>query len=166
MTRFVVDCGVVLYLVREGIEVPGEHKLFAPTLLRSQTLSALHEAVHEGEIPAEVARERLAHYVDFYARNGRVVRAVAEAAQHDELVQQAHTGLVETFIGVTTNAIRGRIDSGELEPLDAEEVGRALVWMLNGYLADRLGGREQADPARVLETVWTVWTRTLFPVAA
>jgi predicted nucleic acid-binding protein len=60
MTRFVVDCGVVLHLVREGIEVPGEHKLFAPTLLRSQTLSALHEAVHRGEIPAEVARDRLA----------------------------------------------------------------------------------------------------------
>jgi predicted nucleic acid-binding protein len=60
MTRFVVDCGVVLHLVSEGIEVPGEHKLFAPTLLRSQTLSALHEAVHRGEIPAEVARDRLA----------------------------------------------------------------------------------------------------------
>jgi predicted nucleic acid-binding protein len=59
MTRFVVDCGVVLHLVGEGIEVPGEHKLFAPTLLRSQTLSALHEAVHGGEIAAAAARERL-----------------------------------------------------------------------------------------------------------
>jgi len=37
----------------------GEHELFAPTLLRSQTLSALHEAVHRGEIPAEVARDQL-----------------------------------------------------------------------------------------------------------
>ena len=35
------------------------HKLLAPTLLRSQTLSALHEAVRRGEIPADVARERL-----------------------------------------------------------------------------------------------------------
>jgi predicted nucleic acid-binding protein len=60
MTRFVVDCGVVLQLVSEGIEVPAGHELLAPTLLRSQTLSALHEAVHRGEIPAEVAEERLA----------------------------------------------------------------------------------------------------------
>src|SRR5262245_31017888 len=60
MTRFVVDCGTVLQLVSEGIEVPAEHKLLAPTLLRSQTLSALHEAVQRGEIPANVARERLA----------------------------------------------------------------------------------------------------------
>jgi predicted nucleic acid-binding protein len=59
MTRFVVDCGVVLQLASEGIEVPAEHELLAPTLLRSQTLSALHEAVHAGEIPPEVALERL-----------------------------------------------------------------------------------------------------------
>ena len=59
MTRFVVDCGVVLHLASEGIEVPAEHELLAPTLLRSQTLSALHEAVHAGEIPREVALDRL-----------------------------------------------------------------------------------------------------------
>ena len=50
MTKFVVDCGVVLQLASEGVEIPAEHELLAPTLLRSQTLSALHEAVHAGEI--------------------------------------------------------------------------------------------------------------------
>jgi predicted nucleic acid-binding protein len=59
MTRFVVDCGVVLHLASEGIEVPAEHELLAPTLLRSQTLSALHEAVHGAEIPPGVALDRL-----------------------------------------------------------------------------------------------------------
>jgi predicted nucleic acid-binding protein len=59
VTRFVVDCGVVLHLTSEGIEVPAEHELLAPTLLRSQTLSALHEAVHAGRITAEVARDQL-----------------------------------------------------------------------------------------------------------
>ncbi|CAN5234398.1 hypothetical protein BH20ACT13_BH20ACT13_02990 [soil metagenome] len=60
MTRFVVDSGVVLHLASEEIEVRAEHELLAPTLLRSQTLSALHEAVHGGEIPSNVALERLA----------------------------------------------------------------------------------------------------------
>jgi predicted nucleic acid-binding protein len=60
VTRFVVDCGVVLRLVSEGIEVSAEHDLLAPTLLRSQTLSALHEAVHGGEIPPDVALDRVA----------------------------------------------------------------------------------------------------------
>ncbi len=60
VTRFVVDCGAVLHLVSEEIEVPAEHELLAPTLLRSQTLSALHEAVHGGEIAPDVALDRLA----------------------------------------------------------------------------------------------------------
>jgi predicted nucleic acid-binding protein len=57
--RFVVDCGAVLQLAAEGVDVPDEHRLLAPTLLRSQTLSVLHEAVHRGELSADVARERL-----------------------------------------------------------------------------------------------------------
>jgi predicted nucleic acid-binding protein len=60
MTRFVVDASAVLHLASTAIEVPSAHELLAPTLLRSQTLSALHEAVQRGEIPADVARERLA----------------------------------------------------------------------------------------------------------
>jgi predicted nucleic acid-binding protein len=60
MTRFVVDASAVLHLASEEFEVPAAHELLAPTLLRSQTLSVLHEAVHRGEIPADVARDRLA----------------------------------------------------------------------------------------------------------
>ena len=60
MTRFVVDSSAVLHLASAGLEVPAKHKLLAPTLLRSQTLSDLHEAVQRGEIPAEVARDHLA----------------------------------------------------------------------------------------------------------
>jgi predicted nucleic acid-binding protein len=59
MTRFVVDAGAVLHLVSEEVEISDEHELLAPTLLRSQTLSALHEAVQRGEITADVARDRL-----------------------------------------------------------------------------------------------------------
>ena len=59
MTRFVIDAGVGLYLVSEGIDVNPRHELLAPTLFRSQTLSLAHEAVARGEIPANVARERL-----------------------------------------------------------------------------------------------------------
>ena len=60
MTRFVIDAGAALHLVQEDIVVSPEHELLAPTLLRSQTLSLLHEAVHRGELGADVARERLA----------------------------------------------------------------------------------------------------------
>jgi predicted nucleic acid-binding protein len=59
MTKFVVDASAVLRLASTEAEVSARHKLLAPTLLRSQTLSALHEAVQRGEITRDVARERL-----------------------------------------------------------------------------------------------------------
>ncbi|MGZ4406983.1 MAG: type II toxin-antitoxin system VapC family toxin [Gaiellaceae bacterium] len=59
MTRFVVDAGAVLHLASTEGKVRPTHKLLAPTLLRSQTLSALHEAVQRGELPADLARDHL-----------------------------------------------------------------------------------------------------------
>ena len=116
-------------------------------------------------VSPEEARARLALFVDFYVRNGPLVRAVAEAAQHDDAVEQAYTAMVEAFIDLTARAIQTRIDRGELAPLDAPEIARALVRMLNGYLGDALGQEDGTDPERVLDVVWTIWTRTLFPAA-
>jgi predicted nucleic acid-binding protein len=60
MTKFVVDVSAALHLATEDIEVKATHKLLAPTLLRSQVLSTLHESVQRGELPADVARDRVA----------------------------------------------------------------------------------------------------------
>jgi predicted nucleic acid-binding protein len=60
LSKFVVDVSAVLHLAGEDVEVSSSHQLLAPTLLRSQVLSALHEAVRRGELSDEVARERLA----------------------------------------------------------------------------------------------------------
>ena len=57
-----MDAGAVIRLVSDEIEVAAGHQLLAPTLLRSQVLSELHEAVVRGEIPAAVARDRLARF--------------------------------------------------------------------------------------------------------
>jgi indolepyruvate ferredoxin oxidoreductase alpha subunit len=58
VTRFVVDASAALHLAATGVDVPATHKLLAPTLLRSQVLSELHEAVQRGELPADVALDR------------------------------------------------------------------------------------------------------------
>jgi predicted nucleic acid-binding protein len=59
MTKFVIDPGTAIRLVSEGVEVSAAHRLLAPTLFRSQVLATLHEAVHRGELTAEVGRARL-----------------------------------------------------------------------------------------------------------
>jgi predicted nucleic acid-binding protein len=59
MTRFVVDSTAVIHIAKARLKIPAKHELLAPTLLRSQTLSALHEAVHRGELADEEARDLL-----------------------------------------------------------------------------------------------------------
>ncbi|MGH2977551.1 MAG: type II toxin-antitoxin system VapC family toxin [Gaiellaceae bacterium] len=59
MTRFVVDCETLLRIAAGEIDVVPEHKLVAPTLVRSQTLSALYEAASRGEITRAEGLERV-----------------------------------------------------------------------------------------------------------
>ena len=59
MTRFVVDCETLLRIAAGEIEVAREHKLVAPTLVRSQALTALYEAARRGEISAAEGIERV-----------------------------------------------------------------------------------------------------------
>ena len=59
MTRFVVDCDTLLRIAAGEIEVADGHQLVAPTLVRSQALSALYEAARRGEVPAADGLERV-----------------------------------------------------------------------------------------------------------
>ena len=92
MTRFVVDTSAILHLASSGLEVSSDHELLAPTLLRSQTLSALHEALHRGELPADVARDRL-------ERIGRIkVRLLGDAVLRRRAWEVAERmGWAETY---------------------------------------------------------------------
>jgi hypothetical protein len=97
MTRFVVDCGVVLHLASDEVEVPTGHDLLAPTLLRSQTLSALHEAVHGGEISPEVALDRLTRI------RAMPIRLLGDAVLLDAELARRVEGIVPT---ATIEALR------------------------------------------------------------
>jgi predicted nucleic acid-binding protein len=57
--RFVVDCETLLRVAAGEIEVAAEHKLVAPTLVRSQALSALYEAARRDEITRAEGLERV-----------------------------------------------------------------------------------------------------------
>jgi indolepyruvate ferredoxin oxidoreductase alpha subunit len=59
LTRFVVDCETLLQIAAGEVEVAAEHKLVAPTLVRSQALSALYEAARRGEISRPEGIERV-----------------------------------------------------------------------------------------------------------
>jgi len=59
MARFVVDCETLLRIADGDVKVAAGHTLLAPTLVRSQALSALYEAARRGEISAPEGIDRV-----------------------------------------------------------------------------------------------------------
>jgi predicted nucleic acid-binding protein len=57
--RFVVDCDTLVRIAAGEIEVAAEHRLVAPTLVRSQALAAVYKAARRGEISAAEGRDRV-----------------------------------------------------------------------------------------------------------
>ncbi|GAA0955258.1 type II toxin-antitoxin system VapC family toxin [Virgisporangium aurantiacum] len=59
MTRYVIGPDVALRLAADNAEIPAEHKLVAPTLLKSHVLALLYRAVRRGELTRKDADRRL-----------------------------------------------------------------------------------------------------------
>jgi predicted nucleic acid-binding protein len=59
MTRYVVGPDVAIRLAHDQAVIGDEHQILAPTLLRSQLLSLLYQAVHRGEMTRKDAERRL-----------------------------------------------------------------------------------------------------------
>jgi predicted nucleic acid-binding protein len=61
MTRYVIGPDVALRLAGENATIAGEHKLVAPTLLRSHVLAMLYQAVRRGELNRTDATRQLTY---------------------------------------------------------------------------------------------------------
>ena len=59
MTRYVIGPDVAMSLAQQHAVIGDEHQILAPTLLRSQMLSLLHQAVHRGGMTKQDAERRL-----------------------------------------------------------------------------------------------------------
>ncbi len=59
MTRYVIGPDVAIRLAHDQAVIGDEHQILAPTLLRSQLLSLLYQAVHRGEMTRKDAARRL-----------------------------------------------------------------------------------------------------------
>jgi predicted nucleic acid-binding protein len=79
VTRYVIGPDVAMQLARERAEVSDEHRVLAPTLLRSHVLSALYEAARRGELTKREADEQLNYLRGLRIRllGDRVLQSVA-----------------------------------------------------------------------------------------
>ena len=107
-------------------------------------------------------REALKGSVEVYHRHGPVLHALADAATVDPEVERTYNGIMQTFIDATTKHIEEEIKAGRVLPLDAHETARALCLMNDRYLLTTLGRTRTAEPETVVETLATIWTRTLY----
>jgi TetR/AcrR family transcriptional regulator, ethionamide resistance regulator len=112
--------------------------------------------------PIEDARAAVEGVTAVYAEHGPVLRAIAEAASHDQEVETIYHDLIERFVVATSTRIEEEIATGRINPLDPRETARALVWMNERYLLETLGRLPQEPVDRVVETLWMVWVRVLY----
>jgi predicted nucleic acid-binding protein len=84
MARFVIDSGATLQLAGAAVKVSPAKELYAPTLWRSETLSAMYEAVGRGELGEDEARTRLAYV------NALKIRLLGDAVLRRRAWEIAH----------------------------------------------------------------------------
>jgi predicted nucleic acid-binding protein len=79
MTRYVIGPDVALRLAGERAVIRDDHQLVAPTLLRSQLLTLLFQAVARGELTKKEAEQRLDYVRGLRIRllGDRVLQSVA-----------------------------------------------------------------------------------------
>ena len=79
MTRYVIGPDVALRLADDQAVIGQEHQLLAPTLLRSQLLTLLYQAVRRGEMSTQDAERRLDYVRGLRLRllGDRVLQSVA-----------------------------------------------------------------------------------------
>jgi predicted nucleic acid-binding protein len=79
MTKYVIGPDVAAHLARHEAVIRDEHQLLAPTLLRSQLLSLLYQAVRRGEMTKKDADRQLNYVRGLQIRllGDRVLQKVA-----------------------------------------------------------------------------------------
>ena len=118
-----------------------------------------------GDDPRADVRESLQGVASVWREHGQMLHAIADAAGHDPDVERVYHGLVQQFVVATTRRIEVEIAAGRIAPMDAAPTAAALVWMNERYLQMTLGRLPQTPLDTVVDTLATIWTRTLYTSA-
>jgi len=114
----------------------------------------------------EVIREATVGVVAVFAQHGAVLEALSDAAADDPEVEAAHRGALSFFTDATARHIETEIEAGNMLPCDARETARALCIMNDRYMTTVLGRNPTVDPEVVVDTITTIWVRTLYGESA
>jgi AcrR family transcriptional regulator len=105
----------------------------------------------------------LAGTVDFFARHGPLLRAVAEAAATDAEIEVGQRRLRAGFVEMTAVTIERLAAAGQVDVPDARAMALALNLMNESYLLEEFGQPGAGDREVALATLEAVWLRVLRP---
>lgn len=126
-------------------------------LRQEERLSAL------GLTDVEAIRLALEAPVRRIAASGPLLRAIAEAASHDERIDAAYHDLVLRFEQLIEANLRAFGDRGVTRLADPTQTARALNLMNLAYLLDVFGSPEpKVSPDVALQTLTEIWTGVIF----
>ena len=94
--------------------------------------------------------------------HGPVLRAIAEAAPHDERLERAFSSLLAEWDDAVADRIEADQRAGLVPPIDARSLARALNRLDVAMLIDSFGHRPQADLEAVLDTLHRIWSSALY----
>jgi hypothetical protein len=118
-------------------------------------------AVSGGERPEQI-RQALEPPVRVLSEQGPLLRAVAEAASHDERIDEGYRALVARFEGLIESYLRGLAERGRTRIADPAQTARALNLMNLAYLLDVFGTLEaKVSPEAALRTLTEIWAGTI-----
>jgi AcrR family transcriptional regulator len=97
-----------------------------------------------------------------YARVGRLLAAVGEAATHDDEIRTLYLGLADRLIAAVADRIAADVEAGRSAVEDPVEVARALIWMNEAYLQVQFGREPLGDVSRASAALGDVWVAAVY----
>ena len=103
----------------------------------------------------------LAREIEHEARRRSLLTLLGNT-EYDPEVERVYHGLVERFVSATSERIEADLAAGRVAGLDAAPTAAALIWMTERYFLMTLGRLPKEPVETVVETLATIWTRTLY----
>ncbi|WP_157953233.1 TetR/AcrR family transcriptional regulator [Nocardioides allogilvus] len=123
------------------------------------------EPVYAADSLVLAGQEALHGLARFYLEHGRLLRALAHAAAHDDDTRRAWRGFMEPVVDAHVRLVELEIAAGRISGIDPEPTVRALLAMNLQYFFDELVDNPAPDVDAVASTLTTVWGRVLYGTA-
>jgi AcrR family transcriptional regulator len=109
----------------------------------------------------DALREGLHRTTLWFAENGPLLQAVADAVGYDEQIEQVYEVALNNWFERMRQSLQQAAAGGHIVPVDPA-LAEVLVGLNERYLLRKLGRFPQEDPQVVEDTLWAVWHRFLY----